>query len=171
MPSTPACVAATPRRSKAAALDYGPPRSPPAAAVARRGAAAADGEESREHREYGSPHTCEGARRHVAAPQGAEAAPGADTIAAEIAAGIAAEIAQISTQLHGFASAREEWAADARVLAQLREQATAVAAHEQGGACEAIRVVQAKVDAHAAAQSGQQRVVTRLASRIRELRA
>ena len=165
-PSTPACDAATPRHSKAATLEYGPPRSPPAAAMAWCGAAAADGEEYRERREYGSPHTCEGARRHVAAPEGAGAAPGADAIAAEIAA----EIAQISTQLHGFASAREEWAADVRVLAQLREQATAAAAHEQGAACEAIRVVQAKMDAHAAAQSGQQRVVTRLASRIRELR-
>ena len=162
-PSTPACDAATPRHFKAAALDYGPPRSPPAAAVAWRGAAAKEGEESRERREYGSPHTCEGARRHVAAPKGAGAAPGADTIAAEIA--------HISTQLHCFASAREEWAADARVLAQLREQAATAAAHEQGAACEAVRVVQAKVDAHEAAQSGQQRVVTRLASRIRELRA
>ena len=89
----------------------------------------------------------------------------------EIATEIAAEIEQISTQLHGFARAREEWAADARALAQLREHASAAAAHEQGAAREAIRVAQAKVDAHAAAQRAQQRVVARLASRIRELRA
>ena len=98
----------------------------------------------------------------------------ATEIAAEIAispAEIAAEIEQISTQLHGFARAREEWAADARALAQLREHASAAAAHEQGAAREAIRVAQAKVDAHAAAQRAQQRVVARLASRIRELRA
>ena len=190
----PMCDAAMPRHSEAATLNYGPPRSPPAAAVVRRGAAAADGDESRECREYGSPHTCEGARRHVAAPEAADAAPGAETprsteiateicsrsteIATEIAAEIeispaeiAAEIEQISTQLHGFARAREEWAADARALAQLREHASAAAAHEQGAAREAIRVAQAKVDAHAAAQRAQQRVVARLASRIRELRA
>ena len=190
----PMCDAAMPRHSEAATLNYGPPRSPPAAAVVRRGAAAADGDGSRECREYGSPHTCEGARRHVAAAEAAGAAPAAETprstemsteicsrsteiateIAAEIAispAEIAAEIEQISTQLHGFARAREEWAADARALAQLREHASAAAAHEQGAAREAIRVAQAKVDAHAAAQRAQQRVVARLASRIRELRA
>ena len=190
----PMCDAAMPRHSEAATLNYGPPRSPPATAVVRRGAAAADGDESRECREYGSPHTCEGARRHVAAAEAAGAAPGTETprstemsteicsrsteiateIAAEIAispAEIAAEIEQISTQLHGFARAREEWAADARALAQLREHASAAAAHEQGAAREAIRVAQAKVDAHAAAQRAQQRVVARLASRIRELRA
>lgn len=172
----PMCDAAMPRPSEAATLNYGPPRSPPAAAVVRRGAAAADGEESRECREYGSPHTCEGARRHVAAAAGTDAAPAAETPtsterATEIAAEIAAEIAQISTQLHGFARAREEWAADARALAQLREHASAATAHEQGAAREAIRVAQAKVDAHAAAQRAQQRVVARLASRIRELRA
>ena len=190
----PMCDAAMPRHSEAATLNYGPPRSPPAAAVVRRGAAAADGDESRECREYGSPHTCEGARRHVAAAEAAGAAPAAETprstemsteicsrsteiateIAAEIAispAEIAAEIEQISTQLHGFARAREEWAADARALAQLREHASAAAAHEQVAAREAIRVAQAKVDAHAAAQRAQQRVVARLASRIRELRA
>ena len=194
VPAMPMCDAAMPRHSEAATLNYGPPRSPPAAAVVRRGAAAADGDESRECREYGSPHTCEGARRHVAAPEAAGAAPAAETprstemstgicsrsteIATEIAAEIeispaeiAAEIEQISTQLHSFARAREEWAADARALAQLREHASAAAAHEQGAAREAIRVAQAKVDAHAAAQRAQQRVVARLASRIRELRA
>jgi len=133
--------------------------------MARRGAAAADGEECRERGEYSSPHTCEGARRHVTttAPEGVGAAPGTDAIAAEIA--------QISAQLHRFASAREEWAADVLALARLREQTVSVAAHEQGVAREAVRVVQAKVDAHAVAQTGQQRVVTRLANRIRELRA
>lgn len=177
------CDAAMPRHSEAATPNYGPPRSPPAAAVVRRGAAAADGEESRECREYGSPHTCEGARRHVAAAEGAGAAPAAETPrstemsteicsrSTEIAVEIAAEIEQISTQLHGFARAREEWAADARLLAQLREHASAAGAHEQGAAREAIRVAQAKVDAHAAAQRAQQHVVARLASRIRELRA
>ena len=42
--------------------------------------------------------------------------------------------------------------------------------HEQAAVHEAVRALQSKVDAYAAAQAEQQQVVARLASRIEELR-
>ena len=116
--------------------------------------------------EYGSPSTIEAARRAPLRHGGGERALSAEE----------AEVQMISEQLHTFASQREAWGAEKRLLERLvtqqQQQHLAGGAKAEWAAMgEAVRAMQARVDGHEAAQAAQQEVVARLLRRISELRS
>ena len=85
----------------------------------------------------------------------------------------------ISEQLHSFASQREAWGAEKRLLERLvaqqqqqqQQHLVGDARAEWAAMGEAVRAMQARVEGHDAAQAAQQGVVARLMRRIGELRA